>query len=88
VSDQSLDALREGLRSVTASSKVENLSRLSGGASRETWRFEADGRPLILQRQRSGDIRDMGARMRSVMANEPRKAQLENLPLENCSLRR
>jgi len=68
VSDQSLDALREGLRSVTASSKVENLSRLSGGASRETWRFEADGRPLILQRQRSGDIRDMGVEARVLRA--------------------
>ncbi|MFM8946878.1 MAG: phosphotransferase family protein [Actinomycetota bacterium] len=68
MSDQSLDALREGLRSVTASSKVENLSRLSGGASRETWRFEADGRPLILQRQRSGDIRDMGVEARVLRA--------------------
>jgi aminoglycoside phosphotransferase (APT) family kinase protein len=35
------------------------LTRLSGGASRETWRFEADGEPLILQRQRAGDTRDM-----------------------------
>ncbi len=39
---------------------VTDLVRLSGGASRETWRFVADGRPLILQRQRSGDGRDMG----------------------------
>ena len=38
---------------------VGDLTRLSGGASRETWRFLADGRPLILQRQRSGDARDM-----------------------------
>ncbi len=68
MSDQPFDALREGLRSVTASSKVENLSRLSGGASRETWRFEADGRPLILQRQRSGDIRDMGVEARVLRA--------------------
>ncbi|TDC55775.1 phosphotransferase family protein [Actinomadura sp. KC345] len=29
---------------------VTNLHRLSGGASRETWSFEADGRPLILRR--------------------------------------
>jgi aminoglycoside phosphotransferase (APT) family kinase protein len=33
---------------------VAGLERLSGGASRETWVFEADGRPLILQRQRPG----------------------------------
>jgi len=39
--------------------EVHGLHRLSGGASRETWRFEADGRPLILQRQRAGDERDM-----------------------------
>lgn len=42
-----------GVRAVTS------LTRLSGGASRETWRFEADGRPLVLQRQRGGDVRDM-----------------------------
>jgi aminoglycoside phosphotransferase (APT) family kinase protein len=39
--------------------EIHGLQRLSGGASRETWRFEADGRPLILQRQRAGDQRDM-----------------------------
>ncbi|TFH14372.1 MAG: phosphotransferase family protein, partial [Acidimicrobiales bacterium] len=39
--------------------EIQGLHRLSGGASRETWRFEADGRPLILQRQRAGDERDM-----------------------------
>jgi aminoglycoside phosphotransferase (APT) family kinase protein len=38
---------------------IADLHRLSGGASRETWRFTADGRPLILQRQRAGDQRDM-----------------------------
>jgi aminoglycoside phosphotransferase (APT) family kinase protein len=38
---------------------IGDLHRLSGGASRETWRFTADGRPLILQRQRSGDQRNM-----------------------------
>jgi aminoglycoside phosphotransferase (APT) family kinase protein len=38
---------------------IDALTRLSGGASRETWRFEADGEPLILQRQRAGDTRDM-----------------------------
>ena len=39
--------------------EIDDLHRLSGGASRETWRFTADGRPLILQRQRSGDQRNM-----------------------------
>ena len=39
--------------------EITSLRRLSGGASRETWSFEADGRPLIVQRQRAGDQRDM-----------------------------
>ena len=47
------------LARVLAAAEVRELTRLSGGASRETWRFLADGRPLILQRQRSGDARDM-----------------------------
>ncbi|MBO2447900.1 phosphotransferase family protein [Actinomadura barringtoniae] len=32
------------------SANVTDLRRLSGGASRETWSFTADGRPLILRR--------------------------------------
>jgi len=32
----------------------ENLRRLSGGASRETWSFDAAGRPLILRRDPPG----------------------------------
>jgi len=48
------------LADVLGTSAITGLVRLSGGASRETWRFAADGRPLILQRQRSGDVRDMG----------------------------
>jgi aminoglycoside phosphotransferase (APT) family kinase protein len=47
---------------------IHGLHRLSGGASRETWRFEADGRPLILQRQRTGDGRDMLAEAAVVRA--------------------
>jgi aminoglycoside phosphotransferase (APT) family kinase protein len=34
--------------------EITNLRRLSGGASRETWSLDADGRGLILQRQRQG----------------------------------
>ncbi len=47
---------------------MQNVTRLSGGASRETWSFEADGRPLILQRQRPGDTRDMMVEARVVEA--------------------
>ena len=35
--------------------EVTGLVRLSGGASRETWSFDAGGRGLILQRQRSAE---------------------------------
>ncbi|MFS2292530.1 MAG: phosphotransferase family protein [Actinomadura sp.] len=35
---------------------VSNLARLSGGASRETWSFDADGRPLILRREQPGAL--------------------------------
>jgi aminoglycoside phosphotransferase (APT) family kinase protein len=55
--------LSDGLLAVLAPlgvSVVADAVRLSGGASRETWRFTADGRPLIVQRQRGGDTRDMG----------------------------
>ena len=37
-----------------AAVEVGELRRLSGGASRETWAFSADGRALILQRTRPG----------------------------------
>ena len=47
------------LSNVLDDAEITDLHRLSGGASRETWRFDADGRPLILQRQRAGDDRDM-----------------------------
>ena len=33
---------------------IENLARLSGGASKETWSFSADGRDLILRRDPPG----------------------------------
>jgi aminoglycoside phosphotransferase (APT) family kinase protein len=39
---------------------VTGLRRLSGGASRETWAFDAGDRPLILQRERSGSRRSAG----------------------------
>ncbi|GAA0583016.1 phosphotransferase family protein [Actinomadura livida] len=42
---------------------VSDLVRLSGGASRETWSFDADGRPLILRRDRPGAL-DPGAMAR------------------------
>lgn len=55
---------------------ITGLTRLSGGASRETWRFEADGEPLILQRQRAGDTRDM-----EVEASVLRAAEVGGVPV-------
>src|SRR6186713_3304027 len=52
-------AFSETLSSVLDGAAITDLRRLSGGASRETWRFLADGRPTIVQRQRAGDQRDM-----------------------------
>lgn len=55
-----MDDLAAALAAALGAQQVTDVTRLSGGASRETFRFVADGRPLILQRQRSGDTRDMG----------------------------
>lgn len=55
-----MDELANALAEVLGAEQVTDLARLSGGASRDTFRFVADGRPLILQRQRAGDVRDMG----------------------------
>ena len=52
--------LAAALADVLSAEIVTDLVRLSGGASRDTFRFQADGRSLILQRQRVGDVRDMG----------------------------
>lgn len=54
------DDLAAALADVLSAETVTDVTRLSGGASRDTFRFCADGRSLILQRQRAGDVRDMG----------------------------
>ena len=53
------EELTAHLSAVLGGAVVDDLRRLSGGASRDTWRFTADGRPLVVQRQRAGDGRDM-----------------------------
>lgn len=56
------DAVRElagQLGTVLGGARIENLTRLSGGASRETWMFSADGERMVLQRQRDGSVRGM-----------------------------
>jgi aminoglycoside phosphotransferase (APT) family kinase protein len=60
--------LAAGLRVALGAVEINGLTRLSGGASRETWRFEADGRPLVLQRQRAGADRDMAVEVDALRA--------------------
>jgi len=71
-----MEDLASALAEVLGATSVADLARLSGGASRETFRFVADGRPLILQRQRGGDIRDMG-----VEADVLRAARAAGVPV-------
>jgi aminoglycoside phosphotransferase (APT) family kinase protein len=52
--------LGDALAAVLGARAVTGVRRLSGGASRETWAFDADDRPLILQRERPGGMRKAG----------------------------
>ena len=56
MSENSVTSLEAGLRSVMNARTIAHLRRLSGGASRETWRFEADGSDFVLQRVRKGTV--------------------------------
>ncbi len=60
MADAASSDLAAALAAALTADVVTDVVRLSGGASRDTFRFVADGRPLILQRQRGGDVRDMG----------------------------
>jgi aminoglycoside phosphotransferase (APT) family kinase protein len=62
------DDLVDRLAAVLGAATITGFARLSGGASRDTWRFDADGRPLVLQRQRHGDARDMSIEVATVRA--------------------
>jgi aminoglycoside phosphotransferase (APT) family kinase protein len=62
------DDLATELCSILGAARVDGLTRLSGGASRETWRFRADDRDLVVQRQRPGDGRDMATEARVLVA--------------------
>ena len=47
--------------------RVTGLSRMLGGASRETWSFELDGRPLVLRRDPPGALRTGGMRREATL---------------------
>ncbi len=68
MADDPVALLAAQLRDALDVKQIDHLVRLSGGASRETWRFIADGRDLILQRQRTGDVRDMGVEIAALRA--------------------
>ncbi len=53
------DTLADVMDTAGFTGGVSGLERLTGGASRETWRFAVGGAPFILQRQRPGSPRDM-----------------------------
>lgn len=60
--------LSEALRPLLGPVEVGGLRRLSGGASRETWAFEAGGRDLILRRDPEGRPSPPGAAEREAAA--------------------
>lgn len=66
--------MEEALAGVLGAAAVTDVRRLSGGASRDTFAFVADGRPLILQRQRVAGLRDF--RTESALLREARKADV------------
>lgn len=53
------EGLSEWLAEQLGARSVDDIERLTGGASRETYRFVADGRPLVVQRQRPGVDRSL-----------------------------
>ncbi len=57
---------------------VTGLRRLSGGASRETWAFDAGDRALILQRERTGSRRSAGMATEAALL---RAAAAEGVPV-------
>lgn len=69
--DQLVGQLTDALNDRGLAGSVDNLRRLSGGASRETWAFDLAGEALILQRERPGGVRTGGG-----MAGEARLLRL------------
>ena len=54
MAEETVADLAQGLAKVMGAQQVSSLRRLSGGASRETWMFNADGEGYVLQRTRAG----------------------------------
>jgi aminoglycoside phosphotransferase (APT) family kinase protein len=56
MSTPEVEVLQSQLAQVLNGASITELQRLSGGASRETWKFRADSDDLILQRVRPGTV--------------------------------
>lgn len=67
--------IADGLRRLLGR-EVSDVRRLSGGASRETWSFEAGGERFILRRDPPGAPRGMAKEVRAIRA-----AQVAGLPV-------
>jgi aminoglycoside phosphotransferase (APT) family kinase protein len=55
-----MSEIESSIARVMNASLVSNLRRLSGGASRETWMFSADGNDYVMQRVRAGRPEGLG----------------------------
>lgn len=53
------ELVEQSLLEVLGGSRVDGLVRLTGGASRQTWRGSVDGRTVVAQRQQPETERDM-----------------------------
>ena len=80
--ERGIEELEGALAELLGAGEVRDLVRLSGGASRETWAFDAvvDGvvRPLVLQRERVAGLRPEGM---EVEAGVLRAAQEAGVPV-------
>jgi aminoglycoside phosphotransferase (APT) family kinase protein len=68
--------LAQGLAQVMNVSSVDDLRRLTGGASRETWMFTADGEKYVMQRVRPGHPGGLGFEAQVLL-----HAQLAGVPV-------
>ena len=62
--------LAQGIAQVMNLSSVDDLRRLTGGASRETWMFSADGQRYVMQRVRPGHPGGLGYEPQVLMQAE------------------
>ena len=62
--------LAQGIAQVMNVSSVDDLHRLTGGASRETWMFSADSQRYVMQRVRPGHPGGLGYEPQVLMQAE------------------